>query len=251
MIEILPYIGLVLRPFRRLRPMHGEQFGVQMIDAKALKYHSYPAYVRQSSVEQLCKLPARQYEIGNNLRWLIEKIARIVRLGNYDRKPSVFGNIDRKARCFSSYQMTCDSAVRATILQKMQSCASVTVFCLRPDPSGWIVFQPASTQRPKTFPIGNGGREGIGVLGIDGETRSPALLVSGRCRADALCEGNVLVELLQRDRNGATIAHRQQGCLAGRPPTPLLQSRWCICRNFRPIDRANSFSWTQAERFGR
>jgi hypothetical protein len=61
MIEILGPIRFVLRPLRRFRPVHRKQLGVQMIDAKALKYHSRPAYVRQSAIEQLRDFPARQY----------------------------------------------------------------------------------------------------------------------------------------------------------------------------------------------
>lgn len=58
-----------------------------MVYTKTLKYHPRSTYIRQSAIEHLRNLPARQDQIGYDLSRLVKQVARIMSLGDYDRKP--------------------------------------------------------------------------------------------------------------------------------------------------------------------
>jgi hypothetical protein len=59
------------------------------------------------------------------------------------------------------------------------------------------------------------------------------------------------VKLPQRDREGATIAHRQRNHLARRPQAPFSQRRPFICGDLCSVDRADAIARAQSQCFGR
>ena len=58
-----------------------------MVYTKTLKYHPCSAYIRQSAIEYLRNLPARQDESRDDFSRLVKQVARIMNLGDHNRKP--------------------------------------------------------------------------------------------------------------------------------------------------------------------